>query len=55
MDAAESAILSRYRTRIRAGENLNPGEVADFEDLIARASAGDIISISYVFKYTAPV
>jgi hypothetical protein len=42
-------------TRIRAGENLNPGEVADFEDLIARASAGNIISISFLLKYTAPI
>jgi hypothetical protein len=42
MDATESAILSGYRTRIRAGENLNPGEVADFVALEARASAGNI-------------
>ena len=55
MDSTESAILSGYRTRIRAGENLNPGEVADFEDLIARASAGNIIPSPYVFNYTAPI
>jgi hypothetical protein len=43
MDATESDVLNGYRTRIRAGENLNPGEVADFVALEARASAGNII------------
>jgi hypothetical protein len=53
MDATESAILSGYRTRIRAGKNLNPGQVADFQAFEARASAGNIIPTPYVFKYTA--
>jgi hypothetical protein len=35
MDATESAILSGYRTRIDAGEELPPQQFARYQDLVA--------------------